>query len=351
MLDRLAVLAPTWTETHAADLGIALVEVAGLRRRSPQLPAGRGQHRGLSRHRAQPHLAAPARPAGRLPDRRRLQRPHAGLHRHRQRRQASPLPAGHAVLRARSRPAAGRARPAAPLAQQLAAGTQPVFASMQSATLSPRAQQHRLLHLGRHRLLPAGRCHRGDAGRHAHRRSQPGDVLIFEEVLGPLTGAARGRRPRASLRRVAHQRHHHRLPGPPARRPARPARSRSRDHLGRRRRAAVPALHLLDHRRRARLPAGSGVSVARGNIVPADHGVWIAAGGARHGAGGSARAGSERRLQLRTAAPAAAPLPALLSRPRPVAADLQRALRPRAGLGAPRSCAPEQRRRQPQISP
>ena len=51
---------------------------ARLRRRSPQLPAGRGQHRGLPRHRAQPHLAAPARPPGRLPDRRGLQRPAPG---------------------------------------------------------------------------------------------------------------------------------------------------------------------------------------------------------------------------------------------------------------------------------
>ena len=50
MLDRMALLAPTWRERSAADLGVTLVEAAGLRRRPPQLSAGRDRDRGLSRH-------------------------------------------------------------------------------------------------------------------------------------------------------------------------------------------------------------------------------------------------------------------------------------------------------------
>ena len=49
---------------------------AGVCRRLAQLQAGRSRHRGLSADRAQPHLAAPARAARRLPRARRLQRAH-----------------------------------------------------------------------------------------------------------------------------------------------------------------------------------------------------------------------------------------------------------------------------------
>ena len=51
---------------------------AGLRRRPPQLPAGRGRHRGVPGHRPPARLGAPPRAAGRLPHARRLQRPRLG---------------------------------------------------------------------------------------------------------------------------------------------------------------------------------------------------------------------------------------------------------------------------------
>ena len=101
MLDRLSLLAPGWTERVPADVGIAARRTARLRRRPALLPAGRDRDRGLSRHRAPAHLAAPPRPARRLPRARRLQRARVGadvrLRRGRRRRR------GHAALDARAR--------------------------------------------------------------------------------------------------------------------------------------------------------------------------------------------------------------------------------------------------------
>ena len=67
MLDRMAVLAPGWKERHAADLGVALVEALAYVADHLSYRQDAVGDRGLSRHRAQPHLAAPARASGGLP--------------------------------------------------------------------------------------------------------------------------------------------------------------------------------------------------------------------------------------------------------------------------------------------
>ena len=74
MLDRMAVLAPDWDETHAADPGITLVEALAYAADRVSYLQDAVEHRGLHRHRAQPHLAAPPRAAGRLPGQRRRER-------------------------------------------------------------------------------------------------------------------------------------------------------------------------------------------------------------------------------------------------------------------------------------
>ena len=60
---------------HRSRPGRRAGRAGRLRRRPAQLPAGRGRHRGVPGDRAQPHLAAPPRAAGRLPRPRWLQRP------------------------------------------------------------------------------------------------------------------------------------------------------------------------------------------------------------------------------------------------------------------------------------
>ena len=78
MLDRLAVLVPGWTETHAADLGMAIVETlayAADHLSYQQDAVGTEAYIGTARSRIS--LRRHAKP-GRLPDQRGLQRPHAG---------------------------------------------------------------------------------------------------------------------------------------------------------------------------------------------------------------------------------------------------------------------------------
>ena len=60
---------------------------------------------------------------------------------------------------------------------------------MHDAILYPEHNQMQLLHLGRHQLLPAAGSHRGDAAG-PYPNLQPGDVLIFQEMMGPQTGIA-----------------------------------------------------------------------------------------------------------------------------------------------------------------
>ena len=69
----------------------------------------------------------------------------------------------------------------------LARGRGRLRADAGRAALS-RAQPDSLLHLGRCGLLPAARRDRGHAARHVSATCSLGDVLIFQEVIGPQTG-------------------------------------------------------------------------------------------------------------------------------------------------------------------
>ena len=72
-LDRLALIMPDWRERHVPDIGIMLVELSRLCRRSAQLLPGCGGDRSLSRYGPPADLGAPSRAAGRLHHARRLQ--------------------------------------------------------------------------------------------------------------------------------------------------------------------------------------------------------------------------------------------------------------------------------------
>ena len=95
MLDRLSLLAPDWTERTPADLGRRARRAARVRRRRAVVPPGRGRHRGVPRHRAPAHLAAPPRAARRLRRARGRERARLGA-RDGQRRGACALAEGHA---------------------------------------------------------------------------------------------------------------------------------------------------------------------------------------------------------------------------------------------------------------
>ena len=70
--------------------------------------------------------------------------------------------------------------------QALAAGVV-IFEGMQDGAALPGTQPDVVLHLGRRQLLSAEGRNRGDAVRQL-KNLQPGDVLIFEEIVGPQTG-------------------------------------------------------------------------------------------------------------------------------------------------------------------
>ena len=149
---------------HPADVGVAARRAAGLRRRRAVLPAGRGGDRGLPRHRPAPGLAAPARPARRLPGARRLQRAGVGAGRGRAHRRwccrpATTLLSGVPALPAVLEPVSTDHEAA------LAAGPV-VFETVEEAVLHDGLDTTAVLDLGRAGLLPARRRDR----RHAARR-------------------------------------------------------------------------------------------------------------------------------------------------------------------------------------
>ena len=260
MLERMALLAPEWTERNPADVGVAARRAAGVRGRRAVVPAGRRGHRGLPGHRPQPRLAAPARPARRLPRARRLQRARLG---------AGARSNGADVV------AAGRHHAADAASRGLRRRIEPSTARPRGAL----AARPGRLRDGRRRpcctatstscgsgpgaadcCLPAGATTATLRG--AHPRLRAGDVrrprrdrrrrhrsAEDADPAAPLPGAPRRRAPSTDPAGAL-------FPGGADR--------RHRDPLAPRRRAALPAVH---RRRTASRPA-----VAWGNIVLADHG-------------------------------------------------------------------------------
>ena len=181
MLDRLAVLVPDWTETHAADLGIALIEVlayAADHLSYQQDAVGTEAYLGTARSRIS------LRRHARLVDYRigeGTQRP--GPRRPRDRTGRADRPGRDPVLSRRPWPAP----PPAPLAARLA-GTGPAFAALQPATVFTEQNEITFYTWGDGDCcLPAGATAATLTG---HLTSlAAGTVLVVEEVLGPATGS------------------------------------------------------------------------------------------------------------------------------------------------------------------
>lgn len=261
MLDRIAVLTPAWTEAHAADLGVAMVETlacAADHLSYQQDAVSTEAYIGTARSRIS------LRRHARLVDYRISEGSNArtwvclclatGV-------DNVKLPAGTLFyVRAPGVPLA--AKSGDPVAQQLAHGTQPIFASMRTATLF-HEQNNMDFYTWSDAdcCLPAGATQATLDGNFTTLRS--GDVLVFEEMIGPHTGEAGDANPEnrwaVLLTSVGFA--------------VDPLNRNSITRIAWGAEDALPFPLCLSS------IIGSqpvSVSVAHGNVVPADHGVWIA---------------------------------------------------------------------------
>jgi hypothetical protein len=270
MLDRLAVLAPTWTETHAADLGIAMVETlayAADHLSYQQDAVSTEAYLGTTRSRIslRRHARLVDYQIGEGSNARTWIYLNTGA-------DDIGVPVGTLFyVRVPGLPPV--AKSGDPVAQQLANGTQPVFASMQDVTLFRDHNRIDFYTWGDTSCcLAPGSTEATLAGSHAMLR--PGDVLLFEEVLGPNTGDAGDANPQnrwaVCLTTVAVTDYKQRLLVDPLNGHPITRIAWSADD-------ALPfplCISSISDAAHGFLPV-FGVSVARGNIVPADHGVWI----------------------------------------------------------------------------
>ncbi len=271
MLDRLAVLTPGWAERHAADVGVALAEVlayAADHLSYQQDAVSTEAYLGTARSRIS------LRRHARLVDYRIGEGCNARTLVSVTVNGTLRVPCG-TLFYVRVPGLGAAAQAGDPVARQLAAGSQPVFMSMQDADL-----------LGAHNAidfytwgdtdccLPAGATQAALKGTFA--TLQPGSMLIFEEVMGPLTGVPEDADPAhrcaVQLTGVTTTDYKENWLADPL----------TRQLITRITWAADDALPFplcissttdAEHGSRP-LQA---VSVARGNIVLADHGTWVAA--------------------------------------------------------------------------
>ncbi|HEX3350153.1 MAG TPA: hypothetical protein VHS58_18845 [Acetobacteraceae bacterium] len=273
MLDRMAVLAPGWTERHTADLGVTLVEALAYvadhlsyRQDAVATEAYLGTARSrisLRRH-------------AKLVDYRVDEGENARVWLHFSvKGEGVGLPLGtHVLPRVAGVPAL--IPPTAPLAKTMLAEAGAVFTTLVDATLSELLNEVAFYTWGdANCCLPAGATTATLAG-HLDTLAA-GDVLLFEEALGPLTGAPEDadRRHRWVVRLTAVRytdRNGHALVDPAN---SDPAKNRITE-------IAWIAADALPFPLCLSSVTGKGnpvadVSVARGNMVPADHGMWQAA--------------------------------------------------------------------------
>ena len=138
--------------THSGRHGRRARRVARIRRRRAVVPAGRGRHRGVSRHGATAHVAAAPRTARRLHRPRGRER--ARLDAREGRRSGGHDGEGHAAADAGARPAA-RVRAGQSRASRRACSTRRDVRDDERRRSLRRARALRLLDVGRRRLLPA----------------------------------------------------------------------------------------------------------------------------------------------------------------------------------------------------
>jgi hypothetical protein len=273
MLDRLATLTP-WTETHAADLGIAITEAlayAADHLSYQQDAVSTEAYLDTARSRIS------LRRHARLVDYTISEGCNAralvcvtvtpGTY-------DLPLPTGtRFYVQVPGLATAGASNSA--LAEQLAAGTQPVFTSMQDISLFFHHNEINFYTWGdTDCCLPAGATEATLEGTLSMLKA--GHFLIFEEVLGPLTGQSEDADPAhrcaVLLTGVTYTDHQTRtLIDPVTAKPITRITWSAADALPFP--LCISSTTDTDHQSQ---PI-QGVSVARGNVVPADHGVWIAA--------------------------------------------------------------------------
>jgi hypothetical protein len=272
MLDRLAVLSPNWSETHAADLGVALVETlayAADHLSYQQDGVSTEAYLGTARNRIslRRHARLVDYPIGEGCNARVWVYLRAGT-------DGFNVPQG-TLFYVRNPGLPAVVDPHGPFVQALAASQQPVFASLQDAVLhTEQNEMHFYTWSDAACCLPAGATEATLAGHFAS--LQPGTVLIFEEVAGPLTGDPADADParRCAVRltsATANDGKQHPLVDPldPTKQITRIAWSPD-DALP----FPICISSTTDAAHGAR-PVDP-VSVARGNIVAADHGVLIA---------------------------------------------------------------------------
>ncbi len=272
MLDRLSVLLPTWTETHAADLGVAMVETlayAADHLSYQQDAVSTEAYLGTSRSRIS------LRRHAKLVDYQIGEGCNACVWVALTTTQDNIIvPTGTTFyVRQPDLPIAVRSTDL--IAQQLSQSTQPIFASKQPATLFLEQNQMDFYAWSdADCCLPPGATEATLVNNLT--TLQPGSVLLFEEVLGPGTGEAADANPAnrcaVFLTRVTATDYKGQplvdpLNGQPITRIAWSADD------------ALPFPLCISSTTDAAhnsLPV-YGVTVARGNIVPADHGIWIEA--------------------------------------------------------------------------
>jgi hypothetical protein len=264
MLDRLAVLTPGWTETHAADLGVALAEVlayAADHLSYQQDAVSTEAYLGTARSRVS------LRRHARLVDYQISEGCNARTLVSVTVKDALTVPACTPFYPLV--PGLGPAVAAdGPLANQLAANSQPDFLSMRAVDLYPELNS-----VDFYTWQDGDCCLPAGATQATLQPSlatlQPGSMLIFQEVKGPLTGAAEDADP---TRRCAVQ-----LTGVTATKD--PLNGQAITQISWAAADALPFPLCLSSTTDA--DHGSqplaGVSVALGNIVPADHGTWVQA--------------------------------------------------------------------------
>ena len=185
MLDRLAVTTPSWTETHAADLGVTLVEALAyaadhLSYQQDAVSTEAYLDTARSRISLRRHARLVDYSIGEGCNARTLVVITTAA-------DSLAIPAGtQFYVRVPGLPPAAKAGD--PVAQQLAQGTGPVFTSLQSAVLYVDLNTISFYTWGDAGCcLPAGATEATLTGNLT--QLQPGSLLIFEEVAGPLTGA------------------------------------------------------------------------------------------------------------------------------------------------------------------
>ena len=270
MLDRMAVLTPSWTETHAADLGIALVETLAYaadhlsyQQDAVSTEAYIGTARSRISLRRHAHLVDYQ--IGEGSNARTLVFINTTA-------DNLQVPAGvFFFVRVPGLPAIAKAGD--PVAQQLAKSSNPIFASLQSVTLFTEQNSIDFYTWGdANCCLPPGATEATLVGNLA--TLKPGDLLIFEEVLGPGTGNDDDANP---ANRWAVVLTSVRIMDYKSRPLVDPLNGQPITQITWSVDDALPFPLCLS----STANAGSGslpvfnVSVARGNVVPADQGVWI----------------------------------------------------------------------------